>query len=167
MKSFAEIKKRLMKNKKFAETYKRNEPLADFIDEILLFRAKRGWTQKQLAEKIGTKVPNISRIESGKQNISFSMMQRISEALGGELLITMRKEDFVELSEESKKILKELSKSEQEDPKYIVEKSLKYYYDSLFSHPSIIATFPTSMPPVVIGNVENDKQKEETFGFAA
>ncbi len=167
MKSLAEIKKRLMKNKKFAEAYKRNEPLADFIDEILIFRAKKGWTQKQLAEKIGTKIPNISRIESGKQNISFSMMQRISEALGGELLITMRKKDFVELSEESKKILKELSKSEQEDPKYIVEKSLKFY-DSFFSHPtSIIAMFPTNISPIVIKNVGNNEQRKEKDAIAA
>lgn len=140
MKSFAEIKEHLMKNKKFADEYKRRETLAKFIDDILILRGKRGMSQKDLAEKIGTKVPNISRIESGHQNISFSMMQKLSEALDGNLLVTLRGEDFVELSEEAKKILKLLVDSEKKEPAEILEEALNSYHQS---YPVKIIPIPT------------------------
>jgi len=70
MKSFEEMKKRLMNNKDFATAYNKRKPLADFITDMFILRKKNGWTQKDLAEKMKTKVSNISRIESGKQNIS-------------------------------------------------------------------------------------------------
>ena len=127
MKSFEDVKKRLMKNKEFADAYRRNKPLADFIDEMLSLRAKKGWTQKDLADRLGMKVPNISRIEAGKQNITFSTMQKISEALNGKLLITLRKEDFVELSPAAKKIMKKIVKVEKKSPAEILEKALKVY----------------------------------------
>ncbi|MCL4408340.1 MAG: helix-turn-helix domain-containing protein [Thermotogae bacterium] len=127
MKSFEEMKKRLMSNKDFATAYNKRKPLAYFITDVFILRKKSGWTQKDLAEKMKTKVSNISRIESGKQNISFLTMQKITEILGGNLLITMRKDDFVELSQRSKDILKRLSENVDNDPKVVVEKSLEYY----------------------------------------
>ncbi len=131
MKTFGELKKQLMKNKKFADIYKEREPLAKFIDDILLLRKNKGWSQKDLAERLGTKVPNISRIESGKQNISFAMMQRISEALDGELLITLRKKNFVELSKEGKKLLEKLAFLEKKEPAQILEEALTAYYNNI------------------------------------
>lgn len=131
MKTFEDLKKRLMKNKKFADIYKKREPLASFIDDMLLLRVKKGWSQKDLAERLGTKVPNISRIESGKQNISFATMQKISEALDGELLISLRGKDFVELSKEGKKILEKLAFLEKKEPAQIVEEALTAYYNNI------------------------------------
>ena len=122
------MKNRLMKDETFAVAYNRRKPLSDFISDMFILRKRNGWTQKKLAEQMKTKVSNISRIESGKQNISFATMQKISEILGGNLLITMRKDDFVELSENSKVILEKLSKSGEGDPALIIEKSLEYKY---------------------------------------
>ena len=93
MKSLEDMKKRLMDNKNFANAYDKRKPLMDFVNDILILRAQKNWTQKTLAEKMGTKVSNISRIEAGKQNITFSTMQKLSEALDGELLITLRRKD--------------------------------------------------------------------------
>ena len=52
-------------------------------------------------------------------------MQKISEALNGKLLITLRKEDFVELSPTAKKIMKKIVKAEKKSPAEILEEALK------------------------------------------
>ncbi len=52
-------------------------------------------------------------------------MQKISEALNGELLITLRKEDFVELSPTAKKIMKKIVKAEKKSPAEILEEALE------------------------------------------
>ena len=55
-----------------------NETLGKKIQKA---RKARGYSQGDLASLIGTKRNNISRIESDKQNISFSMVSEIASAL--------------------------------------------------------------------------------------
>ncbi len=59
------------------------------ISQLIAARLERGLTQSQLAEIIGTKRSNISRIESGGQNISLDMLLKISEAVGKNLSVTL------------------------------------------------------------------------------
>ncbi|MDO4872343.1 MAG: UDP-N-acetylglucosamine 1-carboxyvinyltransferase [bacterium] len=49
-------------------------------------RINRGWTQAELAEKIGSSQSAINRIESGRQNITLEMLARISEELSSEII---------------------------------------------------------------------------------
>jgi len=49
-------------------------------------RTQRGYTQKELAEKLGTSQSAINRIESGKQNTTLEMLARVSEVLNKELI---------------------------------------------------------------------------------
>ncbi len=49
-------------------------------------RNEKGWTQVQLAEAIGTSQSAIHRIEKGRQNISLELTQKLSQALGGQIL---------------------------------------------------------------------------------
>lgn len=49
-------------------------------------RLARGYTQSELAEKIGTSQSAINRIEKGNQNISIEMLARISEVLSSDIL---------------------------------------------------------------------------------
>ncbi len=42
-------------------------------------------TQKQLAEKIGTKQSNIARLESGNYNPSYQFLQKVAGALDKKL----------------------------------------------------------------------------------
>jgi transcriptional regulator with XRE-family HTH domain len=53
-----------------------------FGNAVLRARLKKNWTQAYLAEVVGTKQANISRIESGLANITFSLAQKIINALG-------------------------------------------------------------------------------------
>ncbi|WP_029252231.1 helix-turn-helix domain-containing protein [Paraoerskovia marina] len=49
-------------------------------------RQHRGFTQAQLAERLGTSQSAVHRVEQGAQNISLDMITRISEALSTELV---------------------------------------------------------------------------------
>lgn len=49
-------------------------------------RVEKGWTQKQLADAIGSSQSAIHRIEKGRQNISLELTQKLSQALGGQIL---------------------------------------------------------------------------------
>jgi len=50
-------------------------------DAVLRARAQRGWTQAELAQKVGTKQANISRIEAGQSNPTLKLIQKIIQIL--------------------------------------------------------------------------------------
>ncbi|MCR5151211.1 MAG: helix-turn-helix domain-containing protein [Clostridiales bacterium] len=51
------------------------------ISKLISARLEKGFTQEQLAQRIGTQRSNISRIESGAQNLSIDMLTKICDAL--------------------------------------------------------------------------------------
>lgn len=53
---------------------------------IARLRTEKGWTQTQLAEKIGSSQSAIHRVEKGQQNISLELVRKLSQALGGQIL---------------------------------------------------------------------------------
>ena len=53
----------------------------DFNNKLYELRKQKGLSQEQLAKLIGTQKSNISRIESGKQNLTVDMMIKICDAL--------------------------------------------------------------------------------------
>jgi len=73
-------------------------------------------TQKDLSELTGISVPNISRIEAGKQNLSYQMMYKLVNALGGKILITAQADNCIRLSNVAAEKLQELSKEANASP---------------------------------------------------
>ena len=49
-------------------------------------RLKKGWTQGDLAQAVGSSQSAIHRIEKGGQNVSLGMINKLSEALGNQIL---------------------------------------------------------------------------------
>ena len=90
MEEWNEVKKELFKNKGVYKEYKRLEPKYRLISQLISARTKRGLTQKELAEKIGTKQSAIARLESGDVNPSFDFLQKITSALGSKLIIQIK-----------------------------------------------------------------------------
>lgn len=54
---------------------------------IVQLRKERGWTQEELAAKLGMKRQNLGRIEQGLFNVGLSKVQEIAEVFGKELKI--------------------------------------------------------------------------------
>ena len=59
------------------------------VSSLISARLEAGISQQELANRIGTQKPNISRIESGQQNISVDTMLKIASALGKELTVAL------------------------------------------------------------------------------
>jgi DNA-binding XRE family transcriptional regulator len=74
---------KLRKNiRKFDEKYAASKSKLELALKIVTAREDAGLTQKQLADKLRTTQSVISRIETGKQNLSVDMLYRIAEAVG-------------------------------------------------------------------------------------
>lgn len=84
---FENWRKELLKDKEFKEEYDSLEEEYNLINEIISKRIERGLTQKELAEKMGTKQSAIARLESGKYNPSFKFLKKAAKALDSKLKI--------------------------------------------------------------------------------
>ena len=78
-----------MQDPRVAAAQRQLQPKLDLGRQILHLRHERGWTQKELAERVGTKQANISRLENGLLNPSIDMLQRVAKALGADLTVTL------------------------------------------------------------------------------
>jgi transcriptional regulator with XRE-family HTH domain len=65
MKSHNEFVKELLDDPEIKKEYERLEPEFSLLDELLKARKLSGLTQAEIAEKMGTKPPAVSRLLSG------------------------------------------------------------------------------------------------------
>ncbi len=88
-KNFAKvIQSRLAADRDLAEAVSRERFNASMACEILAMRTKAGLTQKQLADKIGTRQSVIARLEDADyESHSLKMLQRIADGLGKRLAV--------------------------------------------------------------------------------
>ena len=89
MEDYSKVKKDFLKNKKIKKEYDRLKPEFDAIAEVIQRRIDKGVTQAQLAEKLGTKQSAIARFESGDYNPTLSMLNKIANALGAKLKVSI------------------------------------------------------------------------------
>lgn len=78
---FEKFKKESLKNPKIRGEYYCLQPEFALVRAILRARREKGLTQKELAERIGSKQAVISRLESGKANPSLGFIKRLAQAL--------------------------------------------------------------------------------------
>jgi predicted transcriptional regulator len=81
------LKKEGFKDKALKKAYDDLELEFSIISQIIKKRNKLGLTQKELAERIGTKQPSIARFEAGLSNPTIGFLQKVSEALGSKLVV--------------------------------------------------------------------------------
>lgn len=90
MKDWKTLKKELLRDSLVAKEYKKLEPKYLLISQLIEARIKKGLTQKELAQKIGTKQSAVARLESGNANPSITFLERITSALGSKLIIQVK-----------------------------------------------------------------------------
>jgi len=71
----------------YAALEKKHEVALAIADLVILHRSRTGITQEALAERMGTSVSAISRLESGFHVPSLETLRKLAEALGGRVKI--------------------------------------------------------------------------------
>jgi len=86
-----ELKNKALKNISVLKEYDQLEPEFSLLKGMLRARKKVGLSQAQIAERMGTKSPSITRLESslssGKHSPSLATIKKYAEALGCHLEI--------------------------------------------------------------------------------
>jgi len=90
-------------------------------DNLKRLRKKRGWSQTQLAEQIGSHLSHINRIETSKYNPSLDVVQKLATVFDVTIdyLVSDTDEDFKEVRIEDKNLMErvKLIDSLEEDDK--------------------------------------------------
>jgi ribosome-binding protein aMBF1 (putative translation factor) len=83
------VKKRKVKDATFAEGYESG--YSDLKLGVMLRQAREsaGFTQEELAKKLKTKKSAISRIENHAEDIRLSTLEKVAQALGKTLKLSM------------------------------------------------------------------------------
>ena len=74
-------------------------PFEKIARMVIERRSDRGWTQKELAQRMGTSHSVISRIESGQHQTGVETLKRLAKAFETNLVVGFRDESDAELPE--------------------------------------------------------------------
>ena len=88
---FDDYLKEQLKDPEFKKGYDEYGRQLEIAYQILQLRKKKKLSQAQLAKKIGMKQSNIARMESGQQNFSVEILEKIADAFGCNLKIVFCK----------------------------------------------------------------------------
>lgn len=83
--SLSALKKKALENPEVKEAYDELGDEFELISTLITMREKSGLTQDEVAKKMGTRAPNISRLESGKGNPSLKTLVSYAQACGFKL----------------------------------------------------------------------------------
>ena len=89
MKTYVQFKKRLLKNKEIRQAYNVLGPEFEIISLFIKRRIKSGFTQKDLARRVGTKQSAVSRFESGAYNPTLNFLRKVAQSLDVEIKVTV------------------------------------------------------------------------------
>lgn len=86
-----ELKAKALSNAKTKAAYDELAPEYALLRQMLKARQKAGLSQADVAERMGTKAPAVTRLESslgsGKHSPSIATLQKYAQAVGGKLQI--------------------------------------------------------------------------------
>ena len=89
MKTYAQFKKTILRNRKVRVAYDALGPEFEVAASLIKRRLEKGLTQQELAKRVGTRQSAISRLESGTYNPSLDFLRKVTYALDAELRITV------------------------------------------------------------------------------
>lgn len=90
LQSWEEFEANMLKNPKVRKAIEESQTEYQIARSLIELRLKCKMSQAQLAHKIGTKQPVISRIEGMNSHPTISLLKRISHALNCDLHISFR-----------------------------------------------------------------------------
>jgi len=95
MKNWKQLKSELLQNKVVEKEYNKLTPRYLAISKLISARIKKGITQKELAQKIGTKQSAIARFEAGNTNPSLDFLEKIAKVMGYKVDIVFSDKQYI------------------------------------------------------------------------
>jgi ribosome-binding protein aMBF1 (putative translation factor) len=89
MTSLKELKKDWLSDPDNQVAYDELGPEFDLARKLIAARAAAGLSQAQVAERMGTKQSEVSRIEGARQNVSYAKLRSYAKAVGAKLNISL------------------------------------------------------------------------------
>jgi len=89
MKNYKKLKKQVLKDKEVRSEYDVLALEFTIAQAVIEKRIEKGFTQSDLAKKVGTRQSAISRLESGNYNPSISFLEKVAKALNLNLIVQM------------------------------------------------------------------------------
>ncbi len=90
MTAWRELRKKMLSDPEVAAEYERLRPQYELASKLIGARLKKGLTQAELAQKLGTKQSAIARLESGEANVSVQYLEKLAQVLGLKLDIKLK-----------------------------------------------------------------------------
>ncbi|MDO4589378.1 MAG: helix-turn-helix transcriptional regulator [Fusobacterium sp.] len=87
MKTLNDLLNERLKDENFKKEWEAFQPELQLMQQLIKERSNQNISQKELADRMGTKQANISRIENGNANPSLDFLKRLAKALGKKLEI--------------------------------------------------------------------------------
>ena len=88
MQTYTQFKKDTLKKSRVRAAYDALGPEFEVITSLIKRRLQKGFTQGELAERIGMKQSAIARLESGSYNPSLDLLKKVTHALDVRVTIT-------------------------------------------------------------------------------
>ena len=89
--NYDEFEAELLKKREIRKEYEALKPKYDMVRILIKRRSKLGMSQTELARRIGTRQPAISRLEKGDYNTTLSTLFRATEVLGLDISLKARR----------------------------------------------------------------------------
>jgi len=87
--NWKDVKRQMLADPRVAEEYAALQPEYELARSILTQRLAKGLSQRELAERTGTKQPAISRLEGGIGKPSLSLLEKVAGALDADLVVRL------------------------------------------------------------------------------
>ena len=88
--SFDEYLREQLRDPEFQERFDAANRSLEVAVQLAELRRQRGWTQVQVAELLGTRQQDVSRLENpAYRRQSLSLLRRYAHALGADLVVTL------------------------------------------------------------------------------
>ncbi len=84
---FQKYLKEQLQNKEIKEYYNEYDKQLQIAYQIVSLRKKKNMSQSALAKKIGTTQSNVARMESGQQNFSIEILDKVAKAFDRNLKV--------------------------------------------------------------------------------
>lgn len=148
-----------MKNiENYIKTYK---ALASFVNDFSLLKENNNLSQKEIAEKSGTTQSAISRIETMNTNPSYKVLQKLSEAAGGELFITPIGQMTITIPFGMQQTIQEIADKEEIDVKSLLLQMIKNemeIYDEISNKENMYANYQQFVRQMPLNHINEDDE---------